>query len=269
MTTSAPPSPQRLIFTADDYGRSLGVNRAVERACREGVLTTASLMVGAPGATDAVERARRLPALRVGLHLVLTDGAPVLAPGSIPGLVDEAGRFRGPMWWQAIRFVRSAALRRELEAEIRAQFERFAATGLPLDHVNAHKHFHLHPLLLGLILRIGRRYGLRAVRVPYDRQGPPPLLPWLALLRFRLRLAGVARNEAVAGLADTGEMTEPAVLRALASLRPGATEFYFHPDSDGPGAAELAALLSPPVRQRLEQLRLPRGGYADCAFRAY
>jgi len=84
---------RRLIVCADDFGRDLAVNEAVEIAHRDGILSTASLMVAAPEAADAVQRARRLPGLRVGLHLVLVDGAAVLPPGDIAGLVAPDGRF--------------------------------------------------------------------------------------------------------------------------------------------------------------------------------
>jgi len=59
---------KQLIVTADDFGLVREVNDAVEAAHRDGVLTAASLMVAAPAARDAVERARRLPSLRVGLQ---------------------------------------------------------------------------------------------------------------------------------------------------------------------------------------------------------
>ena len=61
---------KKLIVTADDFGAATVVNEAVEKAHIDGVLTAASLMVGAPAAFDAVERARRLPKLGVGLHLM-------------------------------------------------------------------------------------------------------------------------------------------------------------------------------------------------------
>ena len=66
-----------LIVTADDFGAALAVNEAVEIAHTQGILTAASLMVGGEAADDAVERARRLPGLGVGLHVVLADGRPV------------------------------------------------------------------------------------------------------------------------------------------------------------------------------------------------
>lgn len=68
------PARRALIITADDFGLHGGVNEAVELAHRDGVLNAASLMVGASAAADAVARARRLPRLRVGLHVVLADG---------------------------------------------------------------------------------------------------------------------------------------------------------------------------------------------------
>jgi len=134
--------PRRVIVSADDFGLSEGVNEAVEQACREGILTTASLMVAGPAAADAVRRARRLPKLRVGLHLVVIEGPAV---GPAPGLVDADGQFSSNQLRLGINYFFRPAIRRQLAAEIRAQFAAFAATGLRLDHANAHKHMHLHP----------------------------------------------------------------------------------------------------------------------------
>ena len=155
-----------LIVTADDFGLHEAVNEAVEQANRAGVLTAASLMVAAPGAADAIRRARKLPHLSVGLHLVLADGSAMLAPDLIPDLADPAGRMNSRMFLNGVRFFAFPQVRRQLEAEIRAQFSAFARTGLVLDHVNVHKHFHLHPTLLQMLLRIGREYAMPAVRVP-------------------------------------------------------------------------------------------------------
>ena len=158
-----------LIVTADDFGAAEEVNDAVEQGHRDGILTAASLMVSAPAAADAVARARILPRLRVGLHIVLVDGKPTLPASAIPDLVDDTGMFRSDM--TAGRAQRCSCLprvRRQLEAEIEAQFDAFRATGLTLDHVNTHKHFHLHPTIASAILRVGKRYGLRAIRVPLE-----------------------------------------------------------------------------------------------------
>lgn len=268
------PTPPALIVTADDFGLHPAVNEAVERAHREGVLTAASLMVGAPAAADAVARARRLPQLRVGLHLVLADGPAVLPRSEIPALLGRDGRFGDAMARDGVRFFFLPWVRRQLAKEIRAQFAAFAATGLRLDHVNAHKHFHLHPTVLSLILRIGREYGLRAVRLPLEAGAPWWLRPWLMLMRRRLLRAGVACNDRVVGIAQSGAMDEAVLLTAIEQLQPGVTEIYGHPATVS-GAAigasmpeyrhadELAALLSPRVAAALQLRGVRCGGFAD------
>jgi chitin disaccharide deacetylase len=249
-----------LIVTADDFGLHAAVNRAVERAARDGVLTAASLMVGAPAAGDAVQRARDLPRLAVGLHLVLADGWSVLPQRSIPALVDAQGRFGNNMLRDGVRFFALPAVRRQLEAEIRAQFQAFADTGLPLDHVNAHKHFHLHPTLLEMLLRIGEEFSVPAVRLPREPAGSIAaglLSPWLAIMRRRLRAARIAHNDYVFGMSGSGSMDEARLLEILGRLPDGVTEIYLHPADESNITAsmsgyrhndELAALLSPRVR---------------------
>jgi hopanoid biosynthesis associated protein HpnK len=276
-----------LIVTADDFGLHTSVNEAVERASHAGVLTAASLMVGAPAAEDAVRRARNLPNLRVGLHLVLTDGCSILPQQRIASLVDANGRFRNRMFIDAIRFFALPQVRAQLEAEIRAQFESFAATGLPLDHVNAHKHFHLHPTLMTMLLRIGHDYGLGAagthrvgVRIPDEplwNAHPTALLllPWLRLMKRRLRSARIPYNDHVFGIADSGHMSEQRLLRMLARLPSGVTEIYLHPATQSGSdisasmsgyrhADEFAALMSPRVHAAIAAIDVSRGGYSDC-----
>ena len=284
-----------LIVTADDFGIHEAVNEAVSEASRAGVLTAASLMVGAPAASDAVRRARELPQLRVGLHLVLADGFAVLPREQIPDLVDEHGRFGDGLWLDGVRYFALPSLRRQLEAEIRAQFAAFARTGLVLDHVNAHKHFHLHPTLLQMIVRVGREFGMTAVRVPREplwyssgrgaggHGGGPRLgamaanaflLPWVALMKARLRAGGIAFNDQVFGIAGTGRLDEEALLDILAKLPAGVTEIYLHPavDTGSPitvtmseyrHGAELAALLSSRVAAAVAATGAARGGYRD------
>ncbi|MCA8432031.1 hopanoid biosynthesis-associated protein HpnK [Burkholderia seminalis] len=263
-----------LIFTADDFGLHPRVNAAVERAHRDGVLNAASLMVGAPAARDAIDRARRLPSLAVGLHLVLADGPATLPAHDIPALVGPDGRFGDAMAKDGCRFFFLPHVRAQLRREIRAQFDAFAASGLPLDHVNAHKHFHLHPTVLSMIIEIGRDYGLRAVRLPYETSAPALLKPWIALVRARLDRAGLAHNDYVVGIAQTGAMDEAVLLDALATLPPGVGEIYCHPAEAGDGPItptmagyrpvdELDALLSPRVAAALKAAGVATGGFAD------
>lgn len=233
---------KHLIITADDFGLAEEVNEAVERAHRSGILSTAALMINGPAAADAISRARRLPRLCVGLHLVLAEGAPALPRHAIPNLTDGADHLQRNLVQLGAKIALRGAARRELRAEITAQFLAFRQTGLMLDHVSAHKHFHLHPIVAREIIAIGRRFGIRALRVPAE---PRAILervekgcctvvqrlldPWVALLRFQATRAGLLIPDAVFGLRWSGELTKKRLIGLLGNLPPGLIEIYTHP----------------------------------------
>ncbi|MEM5344365.1 hopanoid biosynthesis-associated protein HpnK [Paraburkholderia azotifigens] len=282
MTQRATHTPRRaLIVTADDFGLHTRINEAVERAHLHGILTSASLMVSAPASADAVHRARQYPSLRVGLHIVLADGVPMLASHLVPALVDRHGRLGDRMVRDGFRFFLLPEVRRQLKAEIRAQFQAFARTGLTLDHVNTHKHFHLHPTVLALIIEVGSEYGLNAMRLPYEHGAPAWIRPWMARVRKQLDNAGIAHNDYVIGMSQTGNMDEAALLAALARLPQGVGEIYCHPAVAGEGPVtptmqnyrhtdEFDALMSERVASALAASGAITGGFADVfAQRAY
>jgi hopanoid biosynthesis associated protein HpnK len=276
---------RRLVVTADDFGLASEVNDAVEIAHTEGILTAASLMVGSAATADAVSRAKRLPKLNVGLHLTLVEDRPVLPPGQIPDLVDLDGRLRNDLVAYGLAIMVRPSVRRQLRAEIRAQFEAYRSTGLQLDHVNAHRHYHLHPAVLSEILAIGRDYGMRALRAPVE---PPSLLhfleraprtpadiiaaPFAARTFRRITNAGLVTTDRVFGLAWSGAMTEQRLAGLLLNLPLGSTEIYTHPaTSAGHGGAargyryveELSALVSKRCREALQESGAAVGGYGD------
>ncbi len=265
---------RRLVVTADDFGNDVAVNEAVEAAHRDGILTAASLMVGGPAVADAVERAKRLPGLGVGLHLTLVDGTPILPPEVVPGLVDDRGRFRDNMALAGAAMFFLPATRRQLAAEIAAQFAAFAATGLPLDHVNAHKHFHLHPTIAGLIVSIGARYGLKSVRAPLEPGAPSLTDPWVRMIAARFRWQGIAVPGAVFGLKHSGAMTADRLRAAIAALPEGLSEIYLHPatrdDYVGHGPSyrhrdEFEALIDPTMGQQIAAAGVRLGNFAAWA----
>jgi len=226
--------------------------------------------------------------LRVGLHLVVIEGPSVLGAGEIPDLVDGEGWFPSGQLGLGVRYFFVPRVRRQLAAEIRAQFAAFAATGLALDHADAHKHMHLHPTVGALLVGIGGEFGLRAVRVPREpvgvmarcgvaaTWGARAMAAWSGVLRRQALRAGMVVNDAVFGLAWSGAVTEERVLRLVPELPEGISELYFHPAAGRDGLIErwmpdyrheeeLAALVSPAVRAALEGVRL--AGYSDVARR--
>jgi hopanoid biosynthesis associated protein HpnK len=280
--TTPPADPvsecRALIIGADDFGASESVNAAILAAHDAGVLTSCSLMVVGDAAATAVAAARERPALGVGLHLVLVCGRAMLPAGKLPRLVDVAGRFPGSPLRAGVRLAFDPAARRELRAEIEAQFAAFAATGLPMSHVDGHLHFHLHPVIFEIAMELAERHGCRRVRLPRDdfrrhlaAVGPrawasAPLAGIFALLLRRagrrLQGRGFHWPGRVYGLLQTGRIDEEFVLRLVRALPPGVSELYLHPDTapgpTGNGPAELAALRSPRVRAalRAERVRL-------------
>lgn len=244
----------QLVITADDFGAHVAVNDAVERAHREGILTAASLMVTGPAAQDAVARAKTMPGLGVGLHLVLVEGRPALPPERVGLLVGRDGHFHANMLRTALLIAFWPPARAQMRAEVAAQFAAFAATGLALDHANAHKHFHLHPMIARAMIDAGAHHGLRAMRVPAEGQGV--IAWWARRLGKGWRRRGLATNDRAMGLAFSGAFTPERMRAALAALAPGLTELYTHPATrdDWPGAAagyryreELAGLTDPAV----------------------
>jgi hopanoid biosynthesis associated protein HpnK len=256
---------RQTIFSADDFGLTETVNAAVERAHREGALTQASLMVAAPAAADAVARAKALPALNVGLHLVLVDGDSVLGHARLPTITGPDGRFARDQAALGVKYFFSPAARRELAAEIRAQFAAFAATGLKLHHADAHKHMHLHPTVGRLMIQIGRAFGLQRIRIPAEppavlaRCGTRPSLGDRALYAFsrllRAQAGSLAATDHVFGIKWSGHMTPERVATLLRHLPPGSSEIYFHPATARD--AVLAALMPDYEHEaELEALRM-------------
>jgi len=277
---------KHLIVTADDFGAATQVNEAVERAYQGGILTAASLMVAGAAADDAVRRAKAMPRLRVGLHLVLVEGKPVLPAGAVPDLVDQTGHFRTDMAWAGAAMFFRPKVRAQLAAEIQAQFEAFAATGLRLDHVNAHKHFHLHPTIASLMVKMAASYGVKGARVPLEPQAVLGRIephkasaivaltaPFARSLRRRFHRAGIASPDHVFGLAWSGAMTSQRLAGLIRHLPEGLSEIYTHP-ATGPYAGsapgyqyegELAALTDPQLPGLLGAQGVKSGGFEDFA----
>lgn len=250
-------SQRLLIATADDFGASIEVNEAVARAFQEGILRFASLMVDGPAALDAVARARAMPTLGVGVHLVLCE--------------------EHPARW-GLRLLRETAQRRRVEEVMAAQIERFLSWGLVPTHLDSHLNVHVHPAVFPALVRLARRYDIRRIRWPggelrpslaYDATGVPGQAA-LACAYAGLRLAQGWRAHGIDlvrayGMLRSGLMDEDYLVWLIRRLPPGLTEIYLHPSQEPASAVagrptpthrcvtELRGLLSPRVRQALRE----------------
>lgn len=270
--------PRRLIVNADDFGRSPAINQAVIRAHREGILTTASLMVNGAAFDEAVELARQNPSLGVGLHLTLICGKATSSQLEIPDLVNQRGDFSNSPVIAGTRYFFSPALRLQLAREIGAQFAKFQRTGLVLDHVNGHLNMHLHPTVFELLASRCFDWNIRHLRITDD---PLALNARLDGGRWAYRLShafifsrlarrarrtllgsGIKFTSHVFGLLQNAHVDERYVLKLLPELPPGDSELYSHPSLDE-FPHEFTALISPRVKAKVADLGIQLLRYQD------
>ncbi len=245
-------------------------------------------MVAAPAVEDAVSRAKDKPSLNVGLHLVLSNGKASAAATDIPALVNSNGEFSNNPLASGIKMFCNAETKIQLEKEIRAQFAAFKATGLKLDHVNAHNHMHLHPTVFDLMLNIGKEFNMTAIRIPNE----PPLasiinsrkeklqryLRWIFFKPFVSRMKrlcvknNITFNDIIYGLHDSGHMNIDTLIRIIPHTPDGITEIYMHPaterwDNIDPAAndyefeAEFKALIHARVIRTVDKFNIKLCGF--------
>jgi len=271
-----------LVVVADDFGRSASVNRAVAMACDSGLLTAVSLMACGNAFEEAVDLTAGYPRLSVGLHVMLSDGCPVLSPTDIPDLVNDKGLFdknpvrAGITYWRSRKKVAC-----QIEAEVKAQLDKLEETGIRPTHVDCHHHLHMHPLLFAIIAQEAARRNIAWIRVPLE--------PWslvfglhasildmkalfmrmvFGLIAVRnLRMAvecGLRVTSNVYGLSRTGRMNEEYLLALLPYVKGMVSEIYLHPDLDSsPGREEVKAVTSERVRDRLKAVGLQLVGFRE------
>lgn len=240
---------RRLIINADDFGLTRGINRSILESHLAGVVTSATLMAGAPAFAEATHMAQEQPGLGVGCHVVLVDGEPLLDPARLPSLVPQrTTHFRNRIGQLAARVVTSRVDPDEVEVEAITQLRKLQMAGLRVTHFDTHKHAHVFPAILGPLLRAARTCGVGAVRNPFEpvHPLPAPLLRkrrdlWkrYAQARTLRRLqpafsklvakAGLKTPDGTLGIIATGVL-DPEMFAALVENMPeGTWELVCHP----------------------------------------
>lgn len=269
---------RRLIVNADDFGRSTSINRAVIQAHQRGILTTASLMVNGAAAEEAVALAHEHPCLGVGLHLTLCHGTSALPHSEIPDLVDPQGNFSNNPVAAGFKYFANRRCHAQLAREISAQFEKFRATRLTLDHLNGHLHFHLHPTVFKIILPNIAKWQIaqmRLTREPFWLNAKIARGRWLyrishaiifnmlsARADHMLDMSNTLYTHRVFGLLQNALVDEPYIRNLLPQLPEGDSELYSHPSLDE-FKHEYDALVSPATRELVEKLGIKLIRYAD------
>lgn len=168
---------KQIVINADDFGLCEGVNKAVEKAHTNGVLTSATIITNMPAAENAVQIAKKLPDLGIGVHLNLFKGKPISKEPSVRCLLDSRGQFAYSPPKLAILSILVHSIRNAIRTELAAQIRWVIDNGLKPTHLDSHKHIHCFPAIFPTVCDLARRFGIGAVRFAYE---PKQLsaLPW-------------------------------------------------------------------------------------------
>jgi hopanoid biosynthesis associated protein HpnK len=268
---------KQLIVNADDFGLTTGVNRGIVRAFKDGIVTSASLLVTGSAFEDAVALAQQNPKLDVGLHLALVEERAVLGPDVLPTLVDETGRFPST----SAEFIQRAILGginwHQVEQEIAAQIALFQKTGLPLSHLNSHQHLHMFPPVFQIVRRLAHwidNVWIRNSAGPWRK--PPHVRIGRWIQQIGLNLTSLSARafhgsplpempDGMFGFEVGGHLTRSALEQILRKIPNGLYELICHPGEDDADtrtqyshwgyrwAEELEALTAPETRVVLQE----------------
>ena len=238
--------PLRLIINADDFGLTLGVNRAIRELHQGGVLTSATLMANGRAFDDAVAIAHACPTLGVGCHIVLTDGTPVSDPGSISSLMGSDGKHFRPSLADFVQALLRGRIREtEIEREARAQVNKLQQAGIQVTHLDTHKHTHIFPVVTRSLLRTALNSSIRAVRNPFEPTWCRSLGRGGKVRRFQLALLNRLRPQfdshseiregrvhttlGSTGISATSQLDADSLTQILTSAPDGVWELVCHP----------------------------------------
>jgi hopanoid biosynthesis associated protein HpnK len=234
---------RRIIINADDFGLCNGVNKAVAQAHTDGVLTSTTIMANMPAADKAVKIAKKLPTLGVGVHLNLTEGRPLSKDDSIKSVLGSDGQFAYSPLVLSVLSVAGREIRKAVRAELIAQIQWVIDHGLKPTHLDSHKHIHAFPALFSIVCQLARRFGIGAIRWPFEPkelvQIPWPLTgmngrnrAWKVRIMARINRMqnqDFLKNDAVLGIAHTGKI-DVNFFKAVALYNSAATaEVMTHP----------------------------------------
>lgn len=146
---------KQLIFNADDFGYSRGVNYGIIDSHLHGILTSTTIMSGMPGFDHAVSLAKTYPSLGVGIHLTLTCGYPLLKGHKT--LTTDNGAFHKLGFYKDPNTVLDE---QEVYLEWKTQIEKVYASGILPTHLDAHHHIHIFKNLEPVFIRLAKEFSL-------------------------------------------------------------------------------------------------------------
>ena len=272
------PILKKIIFNADDFGLTRGINQGIIRAFTEGVVRSASLMPVGMAYDDAVRLAKENPGLDIGIHLCLVEEKPLLTNKEIPSLVVKDGYFSRYELWFILNYYLGRINLKEIERELEAQVQRVKESGIRATHIDSHDYIHMLPSILKIVMRLARKYSIPFIRYPYERPviftARPPrymlsfILNMLCVVSNKIiREAGLFRTNYFYGVLSSGHLSESCLTKILRTVDKGMTEITCHPGIYDEEAkrydywkyeweGELRALTSPNIKKIIKDLNI-------------
>lgn len=204
---------KKIIFHADDFNLTPGVNRGIIETHQVGIVKSTSVMINLPDLEDSVKLLKKNPDLDVGLHINLTYSFPISSPEDVQSLLDDNGIF----WRNPALLIESARIE-EIQKEISAQVDLAYKVGLNLTHIDSHHHIHQQdPRVMGIIMAIAKKNHL-AMRAVDEK------------MRAMCRKEGIQTTDNFSGdFYGKENLRRPMLERIIKNLPPGTSEIMCHP----------------------------------------
>lgn len=282
----------KIIITADDLGIDPRINSGIIECCKEGILKSTALLVNAPYTKEAVALVKSCPCLEVGLHLSIVEGESLRGVKST--ITDTIPYFSNVClirdWKQFIgKYVRNEIDFRELEEELELQIRQFLKYFPDIPFINGTQHIHLLPKVWNIVLKLAKKYEIRAIRVPSIRSFElsglnSRFIPLLAhnvlgeFARFSLKGSLIKTTDRVVGMQYAGQISKFRLQKILLNIpADSVTEIVMHPGyesltlrenlpwaySDFNWDIEREALLSAEVRNLLDERNIKLIQFSD------
>ncbi|MDR2639518.1 MAG: ChbG/HpnK family deacetylase [Helicobacteraceae bacterium] len=247
-----------LIVNADDLGISRSRNAAIEEGYKNGVLTSASLMVNGEYFDEAIDIIRRCGDLSVGVHLNIVEGKALIADSP---LADKNGAFKRGFVGILLRSG-GKSFQKAVEAEFRAQIE-LAKSVCRVDHIDSHVHTHAIPPIFKIAAKLANEYQIPFIRTQYESAYITPRINKIFTVKYPVNLVKIAllnlftkinakhipkplkTNDAVIGVGYTGMMDVDTIKYGVRAAKEGVIEIIAHPDLN---SSELDMILDASVK---------------------
>ncbi len=144
-------------MNADDLGMSPAVDAAILDGLDAGFLTSTTVLANGPSVEAALAGVRAFPRASVGVHLNLTEFAPLTR--GVAHLLGPDGAFGA---WS--RGGLRSGDRDAIAVEWGAQIARVRDAGIRVSHLDSHQHLHQHPALYPVLGELRARFGIPRIR---------------------------------------------------------------------------------------------------------